>query len=105
MKNDLTMLIAQSTTIIATLLSIIFTFGVVWRVEKKLDISFKLLLLAIISFFLSEITSLLSHWDAGVFELLTVIFKVIFALFFLGGILEMRLLLKKLDGEEKDAKE
>lgn len=84
--------------IFISLFSIVYTFGVVWRVEKKLDTSFKLLLGAIISFTLSEIIFILPFdWS----QLFSLILKTIFIILFLAGILEMRYMLRKMDGELK----
>ena len=97
MNNDLEM-IFHLVIIFISLFSIIYTFGVVWRVEKKLDTSFKLLLAAIISFTLSEIIFILPFaWSQNI----SLIAKIIFAIFFLVGILEMRSMLRKMDGELK----
>jgi hypothetical protein len=97
MKNAT--LILELVIIFCALFSIIYTFGVVWRVEKKLDLSYKLILGAIISFTLSEIISLI-HLKSGEWLIfLVLILKAIFVLLFLFGVLEMRSLIRKLDGE------
>lgn len=91
-------LISNFAVIFLSLFSVIYSFGIVWRVEKKLDTSFKLFLTAIVFFTLSEIVSLLP------FELsrsIEVIAKTIFAIFFLAGTLEMRSMLRHMDGELK----
>jgi len=94
-------LISHLIIIIAALFSIIYTFGVVWRVEKRLDISYKLLLVSIISFTASEIIAI-SLPDMTTFgETIIIILKLIFIIFFLAGILEMRDMLRKMDGEIK----
>lgn len=91
--------------IVVSLFSIIYTAGVVWRVEKKLDISYKFFLSAIIAFTLSEIISLLyfqgRSWVADV----SLALKLLFALFFLKGILTMRRMVRVMDGEIVSAKE
>lgn len=99
--NDGIMLIARLIIIFGAFFSIIYTFGIVWRVEKKLDTSFKLLLGAIISFTLSEIIFLFPFaWT----QFFSIIMKVFFIIFFLSGTLEMRSMLRRLDGEVKPAK-
>jgi hypothetical protein len=81
-----------------SLFSIIYTFGVVWRVEKKLDIAFKLFLTAIIFFTGSEIILFLPLQSTQFFSLIA---QIIFAIFFLAGTLEMRSMLRRMDGEIK----
>ena len=93
-------LVANFVVIFAALLSIVFAFGVVWRVEKKLDTSYKLLLLAITSFAVSEI---LGFFDVGAennVKFWVVSAKVLFALFFLLGILTARRMIREVDGEK-----
>lgn len=93
-------LVANFVVIFAALLSIVFAFGVVWRVEKKLDVSYKLLLLAITSFMISEI---LGYFDIGAengVKFWAVLAKVLFALFFLLGILTARRMIQEVDGEK-----
>jgi len=95
MNLDLT-IIFHLLIIFCSVLAIVYTFGVVWRVEKKLDTSFKLLLGAIISFTGSEIISILPFdWNQS----FSLILRIIFAILFLAGILEMRSMLRRMDGE------
>lgn len=85
--------------IIGALFSIVYTFGVVWRVEKKLDISYKLILGAIISFTLSEIFMLLELGHPDIMKLIGLFFRAAFIAFFLLGILEVRKMIRQMDGE------
>ena len=85
--------------IIGAMLSIVYTFGVVWRVEKKLDVSYKLILAAIISFTLSEIFMLLELGHPDVMKLIGLFFRAAFIAFFLLGILEVRKMIRQMDGE------
>ncbi len=96
--NPNTTLLSHLLIIFLTLFSIIYTFGIVWRVEKKLDIAFKLFLVAIISFAGSEIALFLPFQSAQFFSLLL---QLIFAAFFLAGTLEMRSMIRRMDGEIK----
>jgi len=82
------------------LLSIIFTAGVVWRVEKKLDISYKFFLTAIIVLLAAETLDLYYGIDNQVnIALIVKILRMFFALFFLSGVLFMRKIVRDLDGE------
>jgi hypothetical protein len=89
-------------TIGALLLTLIFTAGIVWRVEKELDVSYKFFLLAIVLLILAEIADLYYSIDAAEAVALVVkIARVSFAVFFLIGILFMRDIVRKLDGEKE----
>lgn len=83
------------------LASIVLTSGVVWRVEKKLDVSAKLLLAANIFFTLGLMLDLLAFygflpaWDWGK------LIKALFLLFFTLGIYELRSLVIDLERSER----
>lgn len=93
-------LVANFVVILAALLSIVYAFGVVWRVEKKLDVSYKLLLLAIAFFTFSEGLEFFDIGNASPFRFWVILFKVLFALFFLLGILTARRMIREVDGEK-----
>lgn len=93
--------LARGIALVAGLFSIIYTCGVVWRVEKRLDISYKLFLIAIFFFTLANF---LSYFETGKGVILPFIVNLchgLFSLFFLAGILMMRNLIRKVDGEDK----
>jgi len=100
MKIEMIEIIMNSIAIGAALLSVVFALGVVWRVEKELDISFKFFSLSIISFLVGEIVSFFQIEGKFSTEFISVLFKLIFTIFFLMGILAMRDLLRKMDGEK-----
>ena len=87
--------------IVLTFFSIIYVAGVVWRVERKLDISYKLFLAAILVYAVSLFLELLNVINAATMELYISIAKVLFVALFLGGVLMMRDLVRELDGEKK----
>lgn len=93
-------LIINSIIVAAALVAVVYTFGVVWRVEKKMDISYKLFLVAIIAFVVSELTGYFSFSESSWLFWLPKIFKLIFAVFFLAGIWTMRDMIRKIDGEK-----
>lgn len=91
--------IVRFLALLAALFSIIYTFGVVWRVERRLDISYKFFLAAIIFFTLANA---LNYFDVGRSVILSMLVDLNYALFsllFLVGILTMRNLIRKIDGE------
>jgi len=89
--------------IVLTFFSIVYAAGVVWRVEKKLDISYKLFLAAILVYAVSLFLEMFSVIDSATMELYISISKVLFIGLFLGGILMMRDLVRDIDGEKKKA--
>ena len=93
-------LAANFVVLLAALLFIVYALGVVWRVEKKLDVSYKLLLLAIVSFTFSEILGYFEIGTAGKIRFWMILAKVLFALFFLLGILTARRMIREVDGEK-----
>jgi hypothetical protein len=94
------MLISKGIIIMGALFSIIYTTGVVWRVEKKLDLAYKLFLLAIISFTASEIVIFFEFSRPALSSVLSICLRVAFVVFFLAGTLEMRNMIRRLDGEK-----
>jgi len=92
----------NSITIVSLLFSIIFTVSVVWRVEKKLDVSYKFFLVGIICIFAAEIVDLYYSVDnQAAVALLVKILRMAFAVSFLSGVLFMLNIVRKLDGEKK----
>lgn len=85
--------------VLAGLFSIIYTCGVVWRVEKRLDISYKLFLAAIIFFTLANVLKYFAAEKGVIMPFLVDLNYALFSLFFLAGILTMRNLIRKIDGE------
>lgn len=86
--------------IILTLFSIVYAAGIVWRVEKKLDISYKLFLVAAVAYAASLFLEMLNGADLAAMELYISVTKVVFIVLFLGGILTMRDLIRDIDGEK-----
>ena len=98
-------LITNSLIIAFSLAAVIFTFGVVWRTEKELDISYKFFLGAILSFTTFEILELFTFEGRTVVAALVLAFRFLFAAFFLAGIFTARDLLRKMDGEKGEPEE
>lgn len=92
--------IAKILVILVSLFSVVYTFGVVWRVEKKLDIAYKFLLTGLLFFVAGEILDIFNFGQRFIFSILSSAARVAFAFFFLFGILEMRSLIRKMDGEK-----
>ncbi|MBP9751985.1 MAG: hypothetical protein KBD19_03955 [Candidatus Moranbacteria bacterium] len=88
-------------TLVALIIAIAYTAGVVWRVEFRLDTSYKFFLVGIIFFFLAEI---IDFWYvpesrptiAAIVEGL----RMLFSFCFLIGVVFMRGIVRNLDGEK-----
>lgn len=93
-------LITTCLTIAFSLAAVIFAFGVVWRTEKELDISYKFFLGAIIAFTAFELLELFAFQGRMFVTVLIAVSKFLFAVFFLAGIFTARDMLRKLDGEK-----
>jgi hypothetical protein len=87
-------------TIAVSLAAIVFSFGVVWRTEKELDISYKFFLGAIIMFTVSEFLSVF-YFEGKVFvSFLILSARLLFAILFLAGMAAARDMLRRMDGEK-----
>lgn len=92
-------LFANIFTLLVLFVSIVFTVGIVWRVEKKLDVSYKLFLVALFLLVASEFMRVLFFEDAFLVTGAAVL-KLFFSIFFLAGIAVMRDLIRDFDGEK-----
>jgi hypothetical protein len=101
MTESKIILVLNIVGIVLTFFSIVYAAGVVWRVEKKLDISYKLFLAAILVYAVSLFLEMFNVIDSATMELYISISKVLFIGLFLGGILMMRDLVRDIDGEKK----
>lgn len=99
MNMMLVTLIADLTTLFLLFLTLVFTAGIVWRVERKLDVSYKFFLVALILLLLSE--SLGGFYaESGLFTIVSSFLKALFGFFLLLGIWTMRDIVRDLDGEK-----
>lgn len=93
----------SAATIIIVALSIVYVAGIVWRVEMELDVAYKFFLTAIILLLLAEISDFYYSIESGFFWIITVkVFRLLFAINFLVGILFMRKIVRGLDGERNE---
>ena len=100
MNQQTIMSLINALTIGSLLFSIIYTAGIVWRVEMKLDISYKFFLAAVISIFLAEILDLFYSLGNSLFlSFASKALHMLFAIFFLIGVMYMRKIVMILDGE------
>ncbi len=94
----------EAVTVAATLLSIVYIVGIVWRVEAELDTSYKFFSFAIVFFLCSELLSVYYFGNDIRFALAERVSSMLFALLFLGGTWFMRDIIRKIDGEKPKKK-
>lgn len=102
MNIDLINLFLKVAEILILLLAIVFTLGIIWRVEKKLDISYKLFFLGICFLLVAEMADLFYLKEDLIKEFILSFLKLISVVFFLLGVLEMRRAIRSIDGELPD---
>ncbi len=90
----------DSVTIAIFMLILVFAVGIVWRVEKELDLSYKFFVAAAVCLVLAEILGFyvsqtidVALWSKGL--------RVGGAIFLLISVMLMRDLVRKLDGEKE----
>jgi hypothetical protein len=102
MTSALAEIIINCLIVASAVLAVIFTIGIVWRVEKELDTSYKLFAISIISFTINEVLSIF-QFEGRIFVSMAILaFKLIFAICFLAGIIIMRDILRQMDGEKAE---
>ena len=79
-------------------LAILFTLGIIWRVEMKLDLAYKVFFVALIFLFSSKVIDFFAITKFWLSVAQTVDF--LFSIFLLGGIWMMRDLFRQIDGEK-----
>ncbi len=91
---------SEIVVIVLSLVSIIFASGIVWRVEKKLDLSFKFLLASIIFFSAGELAGFFYIPPSSLLVYFVPAAKIFFAVFLLAGMATMRGMIRRIDGEK-----
>lgn len=102
MNMTLVTLVADLTTLFFLFLALVFTAGIVWRVERELDISYKFFLGALVVILLAESLGKFFS-ETELFATISSVLKAVFGLLLLAGVWTMRDIVRKLDGE-KDKK-
>jgi hypothetical protein len=93
-------LAVNAVMILSSLLAVVYTIGVVWRVEKKLDISYKLFLVSILAFLAAVIIEKMYPIQDQLTIFSADVMKMLFAVFYLAGIWTMRDMIRRMDGEK-----
>jgi len=102
---EATLYLMNIATLVALIVTIAYTAGVVWRVEFRLDTSYKFFLVGIILFFLAEIVD---FWyvpeSRPVIVAIVEGLRMLFSFCFLLGVIFMRGIVRNLDGEKAKEK-
>lgn len=86
-------------TVLILSLVLLFSIGVVWRIEKKLDLSYKFFVVALSCLTLGEVMAL-SAPETNFFLVSGKGIRLLGALFFLVSVLLMRDIVRELDHEK-----
>ena len=97
---EIPLLLLEIVAIVAVLLSIIYTIGIVWRVEGELDTSYKFFAFAIVFFFIAEVLRVYYGGNDIRMNIFEKVNTTLFAILFLIGTLYMRDIVRTLDGEK-----
>jgi hypothetical protein len=101
MTFDMMFLGMDILTIGLLLLVLVFTIGIVWRVEKKLDWSYKFFVVAAASIMLADVVGLYAAHQGVTTAFLGKGLRLVGAIAFLASIVMMRDIVRQLDHEKK----
>lgn len=79
--------------------SLVFTLGIIWRVEMKLDMAYKVFFCGLVFLFASKFMDFFVKSE--LLLIISQIFNILFSAFLLLGIWLMRDLMRDIDGEKK----
>ena len=101
MNLDMIFLGMDIVTVGLFLLVLVFSIGIVWRVEKELDWSYKFFVVAAMSVMLADVLGLYYADDGSAVTLIAKGLRFVGAFAFLASVLLMRDIVRKLDHEKK----
>lgn len=99
MTMMLVTLVADLAMLFFIFLTLVFTAGIVWRVERKLDVSYKFFLVALVLLLLAESLGSL-YAESGLFAMISSVLRALFGLLLFFGVWTMRDIVRDLDGEK-----
>lgn len=89
----------QMISLILLAFSLVFTLGIIWRVEMRLDSAYKVFFVALVFIFLATVLDVFIKNDF--FIIVDKVLNLLFAIFLLVGIWMMRDLMRNIDGEKR----
>lgn len=93
-------IVAQIAYLIMIAFSLVFTLGIIWRVEMRLDMAYKVFFCALVFLFLGGLANFFVETES--FVVIKGTLDILFAAFLLVGIWLMRDLMRNIDGEKLD---
>lgn len=101
MNTDLMFLGIDVLTIVLFLLILVFSIGIVWRVEEELDWAYKFFVIAAASVMLADVCGLYFAGQGSAVILLGKGLRLVGAVAFLASVLCMRDIVRKIDHEKE----
>ena len=92
-------LVGNFISLIMIAFSLVFTLGIIWRVEMKLDMAYKVFFCGLVFLFISKLMDFFVKSE--LFLIVSQMFDVLFSALLLLGIWLMRDLMRDIDGEKK----
>ncbi len=93
-------LVLQYLGVVTIVFSLVFAVGIVWRTEKKLDLTYRFIFVALVGFLGARVISLGYFLGVEQQALVAEVLDFIGVLFLLLSILEMRDIIRVLDKEK-----
>lgn len=90
----------QIISIVLISFSLVFTLGIIWRVEMRLDTAYKVFFGALVCLFLSRVMDIFVKNE--LFAIAYQFLSLLFSILLLWGIWLMRDLMRDIDGEKKN---
>lgn len=101
MNIDILFLGMDVVTLALFLLVLVFSVGIVWRVEQELDKAYKFFVIAAASVMLADVLGLSASFQGPAMVALSKILRFIGAVAFLSSVWCMRDIVRRLDNEKK----
>ena len=100
-NTDILLLILAALTLVSLFVTLVYAVGIVWRVERELDLSYKFFAWAIFFLLLSEMLDLIPLSQIGIGPVIALrVTHLLAALFLFLGVFFMRDLVRRMDGEK-----
>jgi hypothetical protein len=101
MNTDIFFLGMDVVTLALFLVVLVFSVGIVWRVEKELDVAYKFFVVAAASVMLADVLGLSASFQESLILGVSKALRLIGAVAFLASVWCMRDIVRRLDNEKK----
>lgn len=92
-------LVGNFTSLVMIAFALVFTLGIIWRVEMKLDMAYKVFFCGLACLFISKLMNFFVKSE--LLMIISQMFDILFSTLLLLGIWLMRDLMRDIDGEKK----